>query len=131
LPLRQEVVEALRSIRQADASPFQFVFNGKVPRVKTLRKDLSFACIVFIDESGRRLDFHALRNTFGTLLAVNHVDIVEASHLMRHSDPKLTMKIYTDASQLALDTSLSKLPDLGLCLGHPHSEDWLHESQSA
>jgi hypothetical protein len=32
------------------------------------------------------------------------------SHLMRHSDPKLTMKIYTDASQLELGDSLSKLP---------------------
>jgi integrase len=117
LPLRPEVVEALRSIRPADASPFQFMFNGQVPRVKTLRKDLSRAGIVFIDESGRRLDFHALRNTFGTLLAVNHVDIVEASQLMRHSDPKLTMKIYTDTSQLALGSALSMLPSPNLHVG--------------
>ncbi|WP_091058805.1 tyrosine-type recombinase/integrase [Opitutus sp. GAS368] len=117
LPLRPEVVEALRSIRPADASPFQFVFNGQVPRVKTLRKDLSRAGIIFIDESGRRLDFHALRNTFGTLLAVNHVPLTDAVHLMRHSDPKLTMKIYTDASQLALSDSLAKLPSLVVCVG--------------
>lgn len=110
LPLRPEVVEALRSIRPTDSSPFQFVFNGQVPRVKTLRKDLSQAGIVFIDDSGRRLDFHALRMTFGTLLAVNHVHLTDAVHLMRHSDPKLTMKIYTDASQLALNDSIAKLP---------------------
>lgn len=117
LPLRPEVVKALRSIRQVDASPFQFVFNGQVPRVKTLRKDISRAGIVFIDESGRRLDFHALRMTFGTLLAVNHVHLTDAVHLMRHSDPKLTMKIYTDASQLALDRSLSMLPKIVMHVG--------------
>jgi integrase len=117
LPLRPEVVEALRSIRPTDASPFQFVFNGQVPRVNTLRKDLSRAGIVFIDESGRRLDFHALRMTFGTLLAVNHVHLTDAVHLMRHSDPKLTMKIYTDASQLALSDSMAKLPAIGVHVG--------------
>jgi len=110
LPLRLEVVEALRSIRSADASPFQFVFKGQIPRVKTLRKDLSKAGIIFIDESGRRMDFHALRVTFGTLLAANHVHLTNAVYLMRHSDPMLTMKIYTDASQLALGNSISILP---------------------
>jgi len=85
--------------------------------VKTLKKDLSKAGIVFIDESGRRLDFHALRNTFCTLLAVNHVDFIEASHLMRHSDPKLTMKIYTDASQLDLGSSLDRLPSIAMLVG--------------
>lgn len=117
LPLRPEVVEALRSIRPADTSPFQFVFNGRVPRVKTLRKDLFRAGIVFIDGTGRRLDFNALRMTFGTLLSVNHVSLTDAVHLMRHSDPKLTMKIYTDASQLALSEALARLPPSGVHVG--------------
>ena len=71
LPLRPEVVEALRSIRPGDATPFQWVFHGQVPRVTTFQRDLTKAGIVFIDESGRRLDFHALRGTFCTMLAVN------------------------------------------------------------
>jgi len=41
--------------------------------VKTLRKDLSKAGISYIDESEKRLDFHALRMTSDTLLAINHV----------------------------------------------------------
>lgn len=82
-----------------------------------MTRGISRAGVVFIDESGRRLDFHALRNTFGTLLAVNHVDIIEASHLMRHSDPKLTMKIYTDSSQLALSESITMLPAINVCVG--------------
>jgi integrase len=102
-PLRPEVVEALRSMGTVDVSPFHFIFNGQVPRVKALRKDLSRAGFVFIDGSERRMDFHALRMTFGTLLAVNHEDLTDAVHLLRHSDPKLTMKVYTDASQLSLN----------------------------
>lgn len=117
LPLRPEVVEALRSIRPADVAPFQFVFNKQVPRVKTFRKDLSRASIVFIDESGRRMDFHALRGTFCTMLAVNGVPLANAMQLMRHSDPKLTMKLYTDASQLELGVSLGSLPSLSVHVG--------------
>lgn len=112
LPLRAEVVEALRLIRPGDAAPFQWVFHHHVPRVSTFQKDLARAGIVLIDETGRRMDFHSLRVTFCTMLAMNHVPLTEAMHLMRHSDPKLTMKVYTDASQLELNTSISMLPAL-------------------
>jgi integrase len=117
LPLRPEVVEAVKSIRPTDASPFQWVFHGRVPRMRTFQKDLSKAGIVVVDESRRRMDFHALRVTFGTMLSRNQVSLTDAVHLMRHSDPKLTMKIYTDASQLELGDSLAKLPAIGLHLG--------------
>jgi integrase len=105
---------ALRSIRPVDTSPFQWVFHGRVPKMKTFQKDLSKAGIVVVDESGRRMDFHALRGTFCTMLAVNQVPLADAMHLMRHSDPKLTMKIYTDASQLELGNSMAKLPAITL-----------------
>jgi integrase len=124
LPLRPEVVEALRSIRPADATPFQWVFHCQVPRCTTFQRDLRKAGIVFIDGSGRRMDFHALRVTLGTMLAVNNVPLTDAMHLMRHSDPKLTMRIYTDASQLALSASVNKLPQF-ICAGanvHPHKQ---------
>lgn len=117
LHLRDEIIETLRSMRPTDGSPFQFVFKGCMQRVKTLRKDLSRAGIVFIDESERRLDFHALRMTFGTMLAVNHVHPTYAVHLIRHSDPKLTMKIYTDASQLALCHSVARLSSINTRMG--------------
>jgi integrase len=117
LPLRPEVVEALRSIRPVDATPFQWVFHGQVPRVRTFQKDLARSGIAYIDDSGRRMDFHALRVTYCTMLAVNNVPLAEAMYLMRHSDPKLTMKIYTDASQLALSHSLAMLPKLIVRVG--------------
>jgi integrase len=112
LPLRPEVVDALRSIRPPDAAPFQWVFHNHVPRVRTFQKDLSRAGIVFVDDSGRRIDFHSLRVTFCTLLAKSGVPLAEAMKLMRHSDPKLTMGLYLDASQLELNSSLSTLPVL-------------------
>ena len=109
LPLRPEVVEALRSIIPADAAPFQNVFEH-VPKVATFRKDLSAAGIVFVDDSGRRMDFHALRGTFNNLLRRSGVPLDERMRLMRHSDPKLTMVEYGDVSQLELHHSIGMLP---------------------
>ena len=60
------------------------------------------------------MDFHSLRVTLGTMLAVNHVPLTDAMQLMRHSDPKLTMKVYTDASQLELAGSIAMLPEIHL-----------------
>jgi integrase len=45
---------------------------------------------------GRKLDFHALRYTFATKLAKGVASQRLTQELMRHSDPKLTAKIYTD-----------------------------------
>jgi integrase len=117
LPLRPEVVAALKSIRPVNAAPFQWVFHHEVPRVRTLQKDLAAAGVKFIDESGRRMDFHALRMTFATLLAVSHVPLTDAMHLMRHSDPKMTMRAYTDASRLALNEHLHTLPSVSVNVG--------------
>ena len=45
-------------------------------------------------------DFHALRKTFGTNSAKSGVPFRVAMELMRHSDPNLTAKTYTDAGML-------------------------------
>jgi len=114
LPLRPEVVQALRSIRPTDAAPFQWVFHGHVPRMSTLRRDLKTAGISYVDDSGRRVDFHAFRVTLATLLAIAGVPLAEIARIMRHSDPKLTMKIYTDATKWDLSASLAMLPTLNV-----------------
>jgi len=112
LPSRPEVVDGLRSIRPPDTALFQWVFHHQVPRVRTLQKDLIAAGIAFVDESGRRIDFHAFRVTFCTMLALSGVPHNEAMQLMRHRDPRLTMKIYLDVTQLALSTALANLPSV-------------------
>jgi integrase len=63
---------------------------------------------------GRRVDLHALRKTFGTLLAASGVSPQVAMELMRHSDMKLTMGVYTDAAQLPIAQETARLPSFQL-----------------
>jgi len=107
--LRPELAETLRSFRPAHAKPGDFVFRGLVPRVPTFKGDLEAAGIPFEDERGRRVDIHALRTTFGTMLSANGVSPRVAMELMRHSDMKLTMKVYTDTAQLPLIQEAARL----------------------
>jgi integrase len=114
LPLHEAVASALRELRPPDWAPFQCVFKGQVPRIETFRRDLAAANIPLVDESGRHLDFHSLRGTFGTRLLVSGVHPRVAQELMRHSDIRLTTKLYTDASQLPLAAGLAQLPSFTL-----------------
>ena len=119
------MVDGLRSIRPPDTALFQWVFHHQVPRVRTLQKDLIAAGIAFVDESGRRIDFHAFRVTFCTMLALSGVPHNEAMQLMRHRDPRLTMKIYLDVTQLDLPTALANLPSVStfeVCKVEVHTE---------
>jgi integrase len=111
LPLHPELHAALRDIRPVDAAPFTPVLRGLIPRVPTLRKDLVRAEIPFEDEKGRRVDLHSLRMTFGTNLTLSGAAPRVVMELMRHSDIKLTMKIYTDAGQLPLAHAVYQIPD--------------------
>ena len=72
------------------------------------------AGIPHLDKRGRRVDLHALRTTFETMLSAAGVPPRVAMELMRHSDLKLTMRIYTDAAQLPLATEVHRLPSFRL-----------------
>jgi integrase len=110
LPLSGVLVAELLSLRRADWVPFQLVFKGMVPEVETMKRDLSNAGIAFEDATGRRMDLHALRKTFGTALVLTGAQPRVVMQAMRHSDLKLTMKVYTDAGQLPVGDSMAKLP---------------------
>ena len=58
-----------------------------------------------------KLDFHALRHTFGSLLAASGVHPKTAQKLMRHSDINLTMNIYTHVQESESQAAIDKLPD--------------------
>jgi len=89
----------------------------RIPRVPELRKDLEKAGIRFEDDLGRRLDFHALRLTFNTHLAVSGVSLRERMAMMRHSDSKLTDIGYMDVQKLGLREALAKLPPVTPAIG--------------
>lgn len=63
----------LKAFRPAEAKAGDWAFRGQVPRVPTFKRDLTAAGIPFEDERGRRVDLHALRTTFGTLLSASGV----------------------------------------------------------
>lgn len=114
IPLHPELAAVLGAHKPPDAAPFGLVLAGLVLRIPTFRKDLVAAGIQFIDESARRVDLHSLRMTFGTNLTLGGAAPRTVQELMRHSDMKLTMKIYTDASQLPLATAVAQLPSVNV-----------------
>jgi integrase len=65
-----------------------------------------------VDERGWTLDVHALRHTFGTDLSKAGVAPRIAQEAMRHSDIKLTMKVYTDPKLLDVAGAVDALPPL-------------------
>jgi integrase len=111
-PLPDYVSRELEKLRPIDANPNERVFKHGLPEMNTFRKDLAAAGIQYIDAQGRFADFHALRTTFSTLLAVVGIAERIRMELNRHSDPKLTAHIYTDASMLPLSAAIGMLPML-------------------
>jgi integrase len=109
LPLLHPLPEALRAFRDAQPIATGKVFRRGVPTTKMLVRDLAAAGIPEYDELGRRIDFHALRHTFSSLLANAGVAQRVAMELMRHSDPRLTANTYTDVTALPLFSEIEKL----------------------
>ncbi len=110
LPLQQDISEAIRAFT-AGKLPMAKAF--KMPCDKTakmLRIDLKAAGIEYQTDAGFA-DFHALRHTFGTMLAKAGVTPQISQRLMRHSDPKLTMNIYSHLLVADLRDGTDKLPD--------------------
>ena len=65
-----------------------------VPYMETLRRDMKAVGIEEVTNAGR-VDFHALRVTFCSLLARRGVSLQMAQKLMRHSTVSLTADLYT------------------------------------
>jgi integrase len=124
------VARELEKVRPIDFGTNERVFKRGMPDMDTFRRDLAAAGIQYIDNQGRFADFHALRMTYSTLVA-----LVEASErirmeLNRHSDPRLTAHTYTDVGMLPLWAAISRLPVL---IGdgsdsHIHSQKLVPES---
>ena len=92
LPLPAGTVAVLGRLRGDEQLPTARVLRS-VPNTSTLRKDLTKARIPFATPDGV-VDLHALRVTYGTLLARAGVSLVQAQKLMRHSTPVLTANVY-------------------------------------
>ena len=77
-----------------------------------LKADLTRAGIDPVDASGRVVDMHSLRHGYITALAKAGVPIKALQTLARHSDPKLTLNVYTHLTIHDTAAALAGLPDL-------------------
>jgi hypothetical protein len=109
IPLVQELEILLAEFRPGSAGEADKVFVKGVPRCRTLRKDLDAADIPYVDGSGRYADFHSLRFTFNTWMQRKGFVPRVAQELMRHSDRRLTDKVYTDTNLLPLQQSMRNI----------------------
>jgi integrase len=111
IPLRDEMVAALRNLRDAQVAVLRRPLNprdrvflspeGKpwpwhsVNLMRIFVRTLEAAGIDRVDDAGRQLDLHALRHTLATRLARSGVGLVQAQRILGHADPKLTARIYS------------------------------------
>jgi integrase len=112
IPLRDRVLVAdLR--RHVDQLPAGDRYPFKpIPDVATLHKDLKRAGIDATDEEGRVVDFHALRMTYCTRMALAGVPIRVAQELMGHQDIHTTIRHYTLVGVNDMAENLDRLPSL-------------------
>ncbi len=107
-----------------------------LPTIWRMKKHLSKAGIPY-HENGRRADFHSLRHTLATNLARRNVAPCIAKQILRHSDIRLTMNHYTDASQLPVAEAIGKLPFFAFTDAasnpqrHPQTSDTPYNQQSS
>ena len=94
-----------RPIRHSDP-----VFHVPDKIARLVREDAAWAGLGEKDPTWHRLDFHALRGSFATLLATSGVHPRIAQELLRHADIRLTMEIYTTVGDEQLRTAVGMLP---------------------
>lgn len=115
IPLRADLVADIRDwLRVTGKAGTDRVFKVPESLIDPFKKDLAWAGIPYLDAQGRTVDVHALRHTTGTHLAKAKVSPRVAQRFMRHSDIKLTMQTYSDASMLDEKEALDALPDMPL-----------------
>jgi integrase len=107
--LAAELVDWLKATGRSGVDT---VFRVPVELVKILKRDLKLAGIPYRDDQGRTQDVHALRHTTATFLSRAKVPPAVAQRIMRHSDIKLTLEVYTDVQQLDEAQALVALPAL-------------------
>jgi integrase len=109
LPVRADIAALLRDARGTDGDTDRVCH---VPTMETHRRYLAKAGIPYEDGAGRRIDLHAMRHSYGTMLARAGIAPRVAMSLMRHTDMKLTMNVYTDPRVFNMAGAVEKLPSV-------------------
>ena len=110
IPVHPELLAELKE-RTAKKLPAAKVFPS-IPEIRTLMKDLRNARVDFLNDTNQRVDLHAQRHTYCTLVAKSGASMKTAQTLMRHGDPRLTMNVYSHVGIFDTASALAsvKLP---------------------
>jgi len=113
IPLKPDFAARLKAFlagKLPTAAAFKTPASGH--EVRVLRQDLKAAGIPEIDDEGRVFDFHSFRVFYASMLAASGTNPKTAMELLRHSDIRLTMNIYSMAFRESLAAAVDTLPDL-------------------
>jgi len=108
---RVRLAEAMKA--DLEAARTAWLENAGDDEVERQRREQT-DFLVFEDSAGRFADFHCLRHTAGSLLAAGGVHPSVAKEILRHTDIRLTMNLYTHAYGGAVAAAVEGLPDVGL-----------------
>ncbi len=109
-PIRPDLAEALRPW-VASKAPGRPVFGDLTKHTANLiRRDLEAAGLPYRDASNRVADFHALRHSYITALAMSRAPVKVIQSLARHSTPVLTLGTYAHVGLYDQSAALDALP---------------------
>jgi len=104
------------------------LFDVPTGLIRILDRDLQAAGIPKRDDRGRTVDVHAMRGTFGSLLAAAGTSPIVLKELMRHKRIETTLKHYVDPRLLDVAGAVSSLPAIGFTGGAAAAIDGESES---
>jgi integrase len=117
VPLRTDLLAMLREQVQG-RKPTDPLFNIPSGLIQRFHADCRRAGIPHRDDRGLVVDVHSLRTTFGTWLSRSGVPPRVAQQLMRHSDIRLTMGVYTDPRLFDLQGAVESIPSVASAERH-------------
>jgi len=112
-PIRADMPDLLRPWlmdKTSEESVFHMSDVAWHKTVKMMRRDLAAAGIRYRDSAGLVADFHALRHTYISNIVRSGASVKICQDLARHSDPKLTLGVYTHLQLHDKTAALEALP---------------------
>lgn len=110
IPLHPALVEILKPyLATKPPSAFVWPLHGR-KAANLMKRDLWHAGIPYCDALGRYADLHSCRHTFISNLAAAGIAVAVTQALARHTDPSLTLAVYTQFPAAAERAAIRALP---------------------
>lgn len=108
-PVRADLIELLRGWLPGRSGRL-WAGSWSNNAAEMIREDLEAAGVAYVDDAGKVADFHALRHTYISSLAMANVPVKVAQVLARHSTVTLTMDVYSHSETRHETAALATLP---------------------